>query len=82
MARLYRSAKGIAFHCDAADVVGLLCLRAAKQGGQSRIASSVYVFDELLRTSPDLAPELFEGDAQSLQKLLACAIVWNSIATI
>ncbi len=60
LARLYRSAKDIAFHCDAADVVGLLCLRAAKQGGQSRIASSVHVFDELLRTSPDLAPELFE----------------------
>ncbi len=60
LARLYRSAKNIAFHCDTADVVGLLCLRAAKQGGQSRIASSVYVFNELLRTTPELASELFE----------------------
>ncbi len=61
LARLYRSSKDIAFHCDAADVVGLLCLRAAMQGGQSRIASSVHVFDEFLRTSPDLASELFES---------------------
>ncbi len=60
LARLYRTAKNIAFHCDTADVVGLLCLRAAKHGGQSRIASSVYVFNELLRTSPELASELFE----------------------
>lgn len=60
MARMYRTAEAIAFHCDTADVVGLLCLRTARSGGQSRIASSVYVFNELLRRSPDLAAELFE----------------------
>lgn len=60
MARMYRTAEEIAFHCDTADVVGLLCLRTARSGGQSRIASSVHVFNEMLRRSPDLAPELFE----------------------
>lgn len=60
MARMYRTAEEIAFHCDTADVVGLLCLRTARSGGQSRIASSVHVFNELLRRSPDLAPDLFE----------------------
>ena len=58
--RLYRTRSDIAFHCDAADVVGLLCLRAAKSGGQSRIVSSVAVYSELLRRRPDLAPLLYE----------------------
>src|SRR4029453_10154019 len=35
--RLYRTAANIAYHCDAADVVGLLCLTTARRGGASRI---------------------------------------------
>lgn len=57
--RLYETAEDIAFHCDAADVVGLLCLHAAKRGGASRIASSVTVFNELLARAPRLAERLF-----------------------
>jgi len=58
--RLYRTNAFIAFHCDAADSVGLLCLNTAKEGGASRIASSVAVLDELRRTEPELADRLFE----------------------
>jgi hypothetical protein len=58
--RQYLTTQDIPFHCDAADVVGLLCLRKAKHGGLSRIASSVSVYNELLRRRPDLAPRLFE----------------------
>lgn len=58
--RQYRTREEIQFHCDAADAVGLLCLRAAKSGGRSRIASSVAVFDRILELRPDLAPLLFE----------------------
>jgi hypothetical protein len=58
--RLYRTASNIDYHCDAADVVGLLCLRAAKRGGASRIVSSVAVHDELLRRRPELASRLYE----------------------
>jgi hypothetical protein len=58
--RAYRTSVDIAFHCDAADVVGLLCLEQAKQGGLSRIASSVSVFDELLAREPALARRLFD----------------------
>jgi Taurine catabolism dioxygenase TauD, TfdA family len=57
--RLYRTASNIAYHCDAADVVGLLCLSAAKSGGASRIVSSVAVHDELVRQRPDLAARLY-----------------------
>ncbi len=58
--RLYRTRSDIAYHCDAADVVGLLCLRAAKTGGISRIASSVAVYNSLQARRPDLAERLFE----------------------
>lgn len=58
--RQYLTTQNIPFHCDAADIVGLLCLQRAKSGGLSRIASSVSVFNELLRRRPDLAARLFE----------------------
>jgi len=58
--RQYMTAQDIPFHCDAADMVGLLCLRGAKSGGLSRIASSVSVYNELLQRRPDLASRLFD----------------------
>lgn len=58
--RQYRTREDIRFHCDAADAVGLLCVRPAAAGGLSRIVSSVAVFNELLETRPDLAARLCE----------------------
>jgi hypothetical protein len=58
--RKYRTASTIAYHCDLADVVGLLCLQPAKSGGASRIVSSVAVYDELLRRRPDLVKRLYD----------------------
>lgn len=58
--RYYRTNKNLDVHCDAADVVGLLCLQKAREGGLSRIASSVAVYNELLRRRPDLAERLYQ----------------------
>jgi hypothetical protein len=58
--RHYRTRVNINFHCDAADVVGLLCLRQAKRGGQSRIVSSIAVYNELLRRRPEWVDRLYE----------------------
>ena len=58
--RRYRTAGDIAFHCDLADAVGLLCLHTARRGGASRIVSSVTVYNELLRRRPDLVSRLYE----------------------
>jgi hypothetical protein len=58
--RLYETNADIAYHCDAADVVGLLCRNKARRGGRSRIVSSVSVFNALLAQRPDLAARLFE----------------------
>lgn len=57
--RLYKTRVEQDFHTDGADVIGLLCLRTSKRGGESRIVSSVTVFNEVLRKRPDLAPVLF-----------------------
>ena len=57
--RKYRTSADIAYHCDAADVVGLLCLRPARSGGASRIASSVTVYNELLSRHPELSERLY-----------------------
>jgi len=58
--RLYRTQAEIAYHCDAADVVGLLCVRNAQKGGTSQIASSVAVYNTLQARRPELAQRLFE----------------------
>jgi hypothetical protein len=58
--RRYRTAGDIAYHCDLADAVALLCLRTARSGGASRIVSSVSVYNELLCQRPDLVERLYE----------------------
>lgn len=47
-------------HCDAADMLGLLAIRPAAHGGQSRLTSSVSVFNALLAEAPHLARRLFK----------------------
>lgn len=59
--RLYKTRKAQPFHTDGADVIGLLCLRTAKRGGTSHIASSISVFREIQQRRPDLVPLLFEA---------------------
>lgn len=48
------------FHSDSSDVVGLMCLRGAKSGGESILISGITIYNEVLRRRPDLAPLLFE----------------------
>ena len=46
------------FHIDLADAVGLLCIRQAKSGGQSLLASSATAFTVLRSERPDLLTTL------------------------
>ncbi len=48
------------FHADRCDYVGLLCLQTAKSGGESCVASSVTLYNEMLRQRPDLVAELLK----------------------
>jgi hypothetical protein len=58
--RLYRTRAAQPFHTDGSDVVGLLCLRPAKRGGESTIVSSWAVYNAMRERRPDLAPLWFE----------------------
>lgn len=59
--RGYTTNNAIRPHCDSSDVVALLCLHHAKAGGESIIASSLTVFNEILRTRPEYLDSLAEG---------------------
>jgi hypothetical protein len=59
--RYYQTTRQLEYHTDSCDIVGLLCLKTAKHGGESRIVSSVTLFNEMLRRRPDLLPELFHA---------------------
>ncbi|KAK9803616.1 hypothetical protein WJX72_005474 [[Myrmecia] bisecta] len=56
--RVYATYGAQPYHCDPVDVVGLLCLKQAKEGGLSSWSSSHAVHNELLQRAPELASEL------------------------
>ena len=58
--RYYQTRRKLEYHTDSVDVVGLLCLKTAKSGGESFIASSMAIYNEILKRRPDLVPALFE----------------------
>jgi|SRR6185312_6896276 len=60
-ARGYRSNEALLFHTDLGDVVGLLCIQKAVEGGRSSISSSMTVYNEALRSHPEYIPVFFEG---------------------
>lgn len=57
--RYYQTNRRLEYHTDSIDIVGLLCLRTAKAGGESYLASSMTIYNEILRRRPDLLPSLF-----------------------
>jgi hypothetical protein len=60
-ARGYRSNEALLFHTDLGDVVGLLCIQKAVEGGRSSISSSMTVFNEAVRHHPEYIPVYFNG---------------------
>ena len=57
----YHGGGPLPMHMDPIDAVGLLCIRTAKQGGESRIVSSAAVHNEILKSRPDLLKLLYRG---------------------
>lgn len=58
--RLYQTSAAQPYHTDSCDVVGLLCLQQATQGGNSQVVSSAAVFNALADASPHLAAVLLQ----------------------
>lgn len=53
--RLYATRARHRFHTDSCDLVGLFCVRPAKEGGLSSISSSATIYSEMRRRRPELA---------------------------
>ena len=58
--RGYQTREAMDYHCDQCDMVGLICIRSAKEGGMSKVASSVAMYNELLKRHPNYAEALTE----------------------
>jgi alpha-ketoglutarate-dependent taurine dioxygenase len=58
--RLYQTNQRQGFHTDSADVVALLCLRAAQRGGRSSLASAAAALNAVHARAPELSGALFE----------------------
>lgn len=59
--RGYQTSGELRFHVDRADMTSLLCLRKGREGGLSRIVSSMSVHNEILARHPEYLPPLYEG---------------------
>src|SRR3954468_11948731 len=58
--RYYQTNRKLEYHTDSVDLVGLLCLKTAKAGGESYLASSMTVYNEILKKNPELLRALFQ----------------------
>lgn len=58
--RVYQTAEALPLHVDGADVAGLRGQRQAREGGRTRVASSLYVVSEVARRRPELVRWLTE----------------------
>lgn len=58
--RIYQTSARQTFHTDSADVVGLLCLKKAREGGESLLVSAVSIFNRMADERPDLVKRLFD----------------------
>ncbi|OJI98638.1 hypothetical protein ASPVEDRAFT_80276 [Aspergillus versicolor CBS 583.65] len=58
--RIYRTNARQFFHADDSDIVGLLCIARALEGGESDIASTHNVYNTLAAERPDVLKTLIE----------------------
>ena len=58
--RIYQTNARQSFHTDSADVVALMCLKDAKEGGESLLVSAETIYNEMRAKRPDLLSYLFD----------------------
>lgn len=59
--RAYQNARRLGMHTDRCDVVGMLCIRPAEDGGLSGYSSALTIHNEMLLSKPELVAPLYEG---------------------
>jgi alpha-ketoglutarate-dependent taurine dioxygenase len=60
-ARAYQNRNELNPHTDHTEVVALMCLRDAREGGETPLANSLAIHNEILATRPDLMERLYRG---------------------
>src|SRR5262249_61113528 len=60
-ARAYRNKQELSPHTDLSDLVGLCCLRSARSGGVSRLASALTIHNVILAERPQYLDRLYRG---------------------
>lgn len=58
--RAYQSNVALTYHNDSTDIVGLACVKPAKDGGISRIVSSVTLHNTMMVEAPELLEVLYQ----------------------
>jgi hypothetical protein len=58
--RIYQTHERQTFHTDSADIVGLLCMRDAREGGESLLVSAEAIYNRMRADCPDLLERLFD----------------------
>lgn len=56
--RIYRTQNAQTYHSDESDIVGLLCLHKAMEGGQSQVVSTHHIYNVLRQERPDVLEQL------------------------
>lgn len=59
--RAYRNSRSLRLHTDRCDTVGMFALQPAESGGLSSYCSALAIYNEILKTRPDLIEPLWRG---------------------
>ncbi|CAN7310078.1 TauD/TfdA family dioxygenase [Pseudomonas sp. LjRoot71] len=62
MARGYQTTADLDMHTDGADIVALLCLKQAPEGGENQLSSAVSAYNRLLESDPQALRHLLETE--------------------
>lgn len=73
--RIYQTSERQTFHTDSTDVVGLLCLKAAKLGGLSLLVSAGAIFNQMRNKRPDLLQLLMQPIATDRRGEVPCGML-------
>lgn len=59
--RGYNSSRALPMHVDSAELVGLLCVRTAREGGENSLASALRLYEVIKAEQPQYLPVLEKG---------------------
>lgn len=62
MARGYQTTADLDMHTDGADMVALLCLKQAPEGGENQFSSAVSTYNKLLESNPQALQHLLDTE--------------------